>query len=359
MRLNLILLLSAFVTVLFLSSCGGGDGTTPVAPSYPTGKPTGVKVVAGNQSATLSWDPVPGALGYYVYYSEDGVHFVKYSSDMIKTTSFLVLGLVNGRTYYFGVSAAGSGNWETSIAYPGGNPTAVPVVPGEPGPPPTPGEGVPPGSPQNLQGVAKDSAAELEWDPPSDPDLAYYRIYRRDHASGGDFVLHRDQYDTTSFRDTDLTNDLVYSYRITAVDTEGLESDPSNVVTLTPRDFPPEPLQGMAIVVNPGRIILEWNIPQETDIVKYAIERVEGVDPTTHAEILSRILIDKPTQPKENPHEYLEGMIKAYVDIGRGVVNVVDMSVTVGIVYTYRISAIDAAGHEGSPVSITAPFAVY
>ncbi len=344
------------VTIALMTACNGGDGSTPTSPTYPSGKPTGVTVDTGDRSATISWNPVGGASGYYVYISYDGTAFNRYGSGLVETISVSVYDLTNGKTYYFGVSAVGSGGWESSIAYPGGNPTANPVIPTE-YEDDDDDTGLKPPAPQNLQGVAKDSACELYWDPISIidvPDFAYYCVYRK--ALYGDYStwpLIKNYLHETNYRDADLNNEISYSYRVTSVDTEALESIPSNHVSLTPQDFAPEKLQNMVLIVNPGRIILEWTIPLETDIEFYAIERVEGIDPSG-AEIIIRFLITKPVEPVSNPKEYADGAIAVWRDIERNVIVVRDGAVFVGTKYTYRISAIDEENQEGQPTEIIA-----
>lgn len=362
MRLNAFALLIVF-TFITLAGCGGGEGPTPTSPTYPTGKPSGIKVTAGDESATISWNPVPGASGYYVYISENGVDFSKYHRYPITNTTFQIFNLINGNTYYFAVTAVGSNGWETSLAYPGGAPTAVKVVPADPGIAPNPEENTPPAPPKNLQGVAKDASVELEWDSNTESDFSFYRVYRRDDTAnpGGDFTLARDGLTTNYFRNTDLTNDHKYSYYVTAVDNESpaLESEASNIISLKPLNFPPEPLKNLAIFVNAGRIVLEWGIPEEADIAKYAIQRVEGVEAPTGVEVISRFVIDKPTQGVDNPHIYGQGLIETYVDVVRDRIVLIDKSVVVGVIYKYRIAAIDKTKKEGPPVQIDAPMAVF
>jgi len=362
MRLYSILVLLLIFLVGSLSCGGGGKDKSPVAPTYPAGKPTGVDAVSASQSATLSWNEVAGAVGYYVYISQDGVSFHKYDSNLLKVTSITLTDLTNGVTYYFGVSAVGAGGWESAIGYAGGSPKADPVVPGKAKPPDDPDAGRP-YPPENLQGVAKDSACELHWEPSLSGDIHYYRIYRATPETRpfSAWPLVVDYWEELSFRDEDLLNDEEYSYRITVMDTEApaFESVPSNEVTLVPMDFPPEILTDLKIFVNPGRILVEWSIPIEDDIAKYAIERVEAKDPITGAEIVTRFVIDKPTRTAADPHIYLGGLVVAYVDLERSVVVVQDMAVTVGRTYTYRIAAVDLSAQEGPPATIASELPVF
>ena len=359
MRLHHLFLLVLAILLASSLSCGGGGKEPPSVPTYPSGKPADVDAEAGSRSATISWSPVAGAAGYYVYISQDGISFKKYKGELVYTTTFVVLNLDNGETYYFGVSAVGSGGWESSIAYPGGSPTAVPVVPFEAGPPPPPEVGNPPEPPRNLQGEALDGVVNLWWDYSVSGDFDYYLIYRRNNTMGGGFVLRENRYYSTTYHDTDLTNGFSYSYYVVAVDTEELTSEPSNTVDMKPVDSPPKPLEEFILVLNAGRVVLEWATPDEADIASYAIERVEPVEAPEDTEILVRFVIPKPFKTREDPHEYGDGLIKAWIDIETNTTTVSDMSVQVGELYTYRVAAIDTGGHEGPPVEAETKIPVY
>jgi hypothetical protein len=57
----------------FLYSCGGGGGSTGIGTSGVPSAPTGVEACVpggiGSAFITVSWNPVPGAVSYNVYYS--------------------------------------------------------------------------------------------------------------------------------------------------------------------------------------------------------------------------------------------------------------------------------------------------
>jgi len=351
MRVQSILVVLA-ISLIALVSCNGGSGEIPSAPTYPTGKPSGLNFTVGSHSATIAWNAVSGATGYYIYISENGSAFQRYDSGLIVTTSFQVFDLVNGQAYYFGVSAVGSGGWESSIAYIGGAPSAVAVVPEFSGTGPDPNEGKPE-PPQNVQGEPKDTYVTFHWEPSPSNDVVYYRIYRT-FASLPDWTLLRDNYQGLSFSDDDLTNEISYSYYVTAVDSEDLESDQSNHITLTPMDFIPDIVTGLISVVNPGRIVLEWDKGIEKDLFGYSVERVEGVVPEISGEIVIRYIIQMPTSSDPAaPNWVIPNIIGAYQDLTRDKIVLVDAGVEVGKAYTYRIAAIDLSSQEGPSASTT------
>jgi fibronectin type 3 domain-containing protein len=86
---------------------------------------------------------------------------------------------------------------------------------------------------RHLAGAAHE--VDLSWNAPiSSPDpVAGYNIYRKT-ASGGSFVLINPSPDTTVvYVDRTVTSGVTYSYVIKSVDSRGVESGPSNQITVT------------------------------------------------------------------------------------------------------------------------------
>ena len=80
-------------------------------------------------------------------------------------------------------------------------------------------------------GAAWTAQVTLAWDPNREADLAGYRLYRG--RSSGVFDRTVDVGNVTTFTDGDLQTEVAYYYVVTAYNTAGLESDPSNVLELT------------------------------------------------------------------------------------------------------------------------------
>jgi len=86
----------------------------------------------------------------------------------------------------------------------------------------------PPLPPTGIAVVVREGAIEVSWSPSPEPDLARYRIYRAVVGEEGPPQRVAEiSPPETSFRDTDLETKRVYSYRVTAVDKAGNESEPS------------------------------------------------------------------------------------------------------------------------------------
>ena len=101
--------------ILFLMKCTRDGVTlsssTPAAPSDPKGGPpfipTEVSAVEGNQSVTVTWKPVSGAVSYNVYYATSPAVSKTTGTKLagLRKTSHRVRGLANKTPYFFVVTA--------------------------------------------------------------------------------------------------------------------------------------------------------------------------------------------------------------------------------------------------------------
>ena len=90
----------------------------------------------------------------------------------------------------------------------------------------------PPGPPRQLTLAVGREFLSLAWFPNSEADLAGYHVFRR--RGRGEFMrLNATATQRTSYADRDLQKGRPYSYRVTAVDRAGNQSDFSNVVNDT------------------------------------------------------------------------------------------------------------------------------
>ena len=85
-----------------------------------------------------------------------------------------------------------------------------------------------PEAPRGLAATAEDAAVNLSWQANLEEDIAGYHVYRNDVRVNGQLVLN------TEYYDDGLINGAVYTYTVTAVNTHGLESPPSEDVTASP-----------------------------------------------------------------------------------------------------------------------------
>ncbi len=102
--------------------------------------PQGVLVSYGNQSLTLTWNPVANASGYHLYYSTDPnftiANYAAYANGtwlQNVTSPRVISGLVNGQTYYLAVTAFNGSIESVASARVSATPTA-PVAATPPSP---------------------------------------------------------------------------------------------------------------------------------------------------------------------------------------------------------------------------------
>src|SRR5437588_11558461 len=145
-----------------------GNPSAPQTFDYsPPAAPTGLSATVGNHQLTLSWNSLPGATAYNVKRSTtSGSYYVTLTT--VTGTNFTNTGLVNGTTYYYVVTAVGSGG-------PSSNSAELAAAPF--GPPPAPTGLV--AGPDSYVGVS------LSWNAVS--GATSYNV-KRSNTSGGPFT---------------------------------------------------------------------------------------------------------------------------------------------------------------------------
>lgn len=96
-----------------------------------------------------------------------------------------------------------------------------------------PGDTTPPSAPTALSATPGDGSIQLNWTPPSDPDVKGYNVYRRLDAesySSTPLILVTSE----SLLNSGLTNGTTYFYTVKTVDTSNNESAASAEVSATP-----------------------------------------------------------------------------------------------------------------------------
>jgi chitodextrinase len=105
------------------------------------------------------------------------------------------------------------------------------------GPPPPP-DTVPPAAPAPLTATPGPGSVSLDWpDNTTDPDWVSYSVYRST-TSGSGHVPIAEGLTSNQYTDTGLTAGTTYYYFVTAKDTSGNESVPSNEGSATPTEAP-------------------------------------------------------------------------------------------------------------------------
>ncbi|WP_298737669.1 fibronectin type III domain-containing protein [uncultured Chitinophaga sp.] len=165
--------------------------------------PSGLSGTAGTTKVTLTWlvPPDEDLDSYNVY--QGGV-LIK---SNVKDNSFEVDGLTPDTLYNYTVRAVDqSGNESTNS-----NPLSIRT------------EIKPSNIPNNVTAKAKDQSITIKWDAVA--DATAYKIYRNDEALATT--------SETSYLDENLTNGVVYAYRISSI-IDGAEGEASNAVHARP-----------------------------------------------------------------------------------------------------------------------------
>jgi len=104
--------------------------------------------------------------------------------------------------------------------------------------PPPPPDIVPPTAPTSLVAMAGPGSVSLDWDDnTTDADWASFSVYRSTTPGAG-HILIAAGLTSSQFTDTGLDAGTAYSYVVTAKDTNGNESGPSNEASATPTQPP-------------------------------------------------------------------------------------------------------------------------
>jgi glycosidase len=102
------------VTIDVLGRWGAVLVTPPGTDLTPPEPPTGLTAAEGDGRVDLAWDAVPGAVGYYVYRSPvTGGGYARLNDTSLGGTSYTDHTVVNGRRYYYVVTAVGGAGNES------------------------------------------------------------------------------------------------------------------------------------------------------------------------------------------------------------------------------------------------------
>ena len=205
------------VNMLGESGYSNEASATPVAPPPPSA-PTGLVATAGNGTVVLTWNASPGATMYWVRRgTTSGGPYTTITNEYAPT--FHENNLTNGTTYYYVVSAVNNG---------GESPNSNEASASPQGPPP-------PSPPTDLTAAASGKRkVNLQWTQSSSPGISENRIYRST-TNGGPYTLIAVRSPGTAYTDTSVTSKTTYYYRVTVVDSNGLESPYSNQASATSR----------------------------------------------------------------------------------------------------------------------------
>lgn len=135
--------------------------------------------------------------------------------------------------------------------------------------------------PTGLIAQSGNASAQLAWNAVAAADLAGYNVYRRTNASEPWVKINSALLTATQYTAAPLTNGLSFQFSVTAVDTDGNESDKSGAVTVTPSapvdNTPPDVPTNLT--ANPGNssVQLAWTAVPQSDLAGYHVYRATNV----------------------------------------------------------------------------------
>lgn len=194
---------------------------TVIAVSAPSA-PTNVTATPGDGEVTISWDSVPGATSYNIYWAKStGVSKTNYEGKIedikdITKTSYTHTGLTNGTTYYYVVIAENSYGESGDSAEISATPSAT---------------GTAPSAPTNVTAAPGDGQVWISWD--SVTGATSYNIYWSTSPGITKETGTKISTFSSPYIHIGLTNDTTYYYVVTAENSYG-ESGESDEVNATP-----------------------------------------------------------------------------------------------------------------------------
>lgn len=107
---------SLAILAVSMSACSGDDDVVVVKPAAPTGVAATFDSITPSSALTLTWDPVPVAASYNVYYSTDPAFTLLSGTKITGATSphvFTAGTFSDNTTYYFAVTTVNSAGTES------------------------------------------------------------------------------------------------------------------------------------------------------------------------------------------------------------------------------------------------------
>lgn len=296
---------------------GPASGEVSAMPGQVPSEPRNLKASATDRKVSLTWEPPTRdgncpvtAYNIYRRFSTGDWLFQNATGN---GTAYVDAGLMNGKNYYYRVSALNVIGEGPQCQMVGATPCSVPDAP------------------VNLKAEPGDSFVRLTWEsPPGDggSPVTGFRVFGGTAGGGG--VALRTLDIEYSFVDRDLPNGTARYYQVAAINALG-EGSRSAQVNATPRTVPWAPLNPSA-APGPYELTIGWQPPVfngGAPLLGYRLYRLN-----------------------------ITGAYDLLNESGDGLIYV-DRNLAAGVTYTYRVSAFNVAGEgarsepvAGQPLSV-------
>jgi fibronectin type 3 domain-containing protein len=233
--------------------------------SNPPAPPSNLIAVVEGNYVRIKWE-APSDIdlkGYYVYSKRSDLEFLRVNSLPIPSdtleyydTGYNEIGLWQGQTYYYAVSAVDNVMNESKM-------TIVKVLIPDNEPPEKPVS--------SYAELIGDGIVEITWQPSMSLDVTKYRIYRAENNRQTKII--KETADSIfSVMDSDIKCGNTYGYQVVAVDRAGNESKKTQMVNIIPTDrtIPPNP-DNIKIINVVNGVQISWSPVVVDDLLGYNI----------------------------------------------------------------------------------------
>jgi fibronectin type 3 domain-containing protein len=174
--------------------------------------PTGVTATASSTSITVSWYSVSGATSYKVYRSDTYYGIYTLVGSVPTGTTYTDTGLSPNTTYYYKVTALNSAGGESDPSIFDYATTSS-------------------SAPTGVTARASSTSITVSWYSVS--GAMSYKVYRSDTFYGTYTEVVGSPTSSTTYTDTGLSPNTTYYYKVSAVNSEGVESEQSSYDSAT------------------------------------------------------------------------------------------------------------------------------
>jgi len=270
---KLMKLTSLTALILLVSGCTNGNLSQPNLPkiddTLEVVDSASIRTISDINNIAFEWRKVddPRVVGYHFYRAnlqEDGEKLKLIDTvENRYTTHYVDEDLKPNTKYVYKISSATKGEFESRTT----NDYIVSTL--------SKMEGV-----SFIQAISNlPRQIKIIWRPHSNERIESYKIERSSPATSKweklDTVDGRLQ---AEYIDSDLDDNVVYNYRVTALSFDGLESQPSAIVKAQTKPLPEGILSLKASRDLPRKIVLTWEPSQSSDVIKYNIYRSSDAD---------------------------------------------------------------------------------
>jgi autotransporter-associated beta strand protein len=204
-------------------------------PPLPSSAPTGLAARATNTAVALNWAGPAYARSYNVKNSlVSGGPYTTVANAI--GTAYTNIGLVNGTTYYFVVSALNYYGESANSSEVSATPIAIPPI-----------------APTNLIAQSTHGLVQLNWT--AAPTAFSYNV-KRGAVSGGPYT-NIATVATTTYSDTNVVDNTTYYYVVSGINFDG-EGPNSSEANATPAAIPPAAPLGLVATPQYLQVRLNW-----------------------------------------------------------------------------------------------------